>query len=561
MKTSVKLFITTKIPLSIKLYIFWSKFYIFWNNKIIPVINNNSRKRYLNKIFFNRKKISKRRGPVVLVSRKIAFTFPLSYAYLAGYLKEKGIDVVILFKDISQEELVKKITKLNPILVGFGNLYPELEEIKNIIYKLNQAGRDFPIVLGGQMFSPIPEFALKLTGADFGVIGEGEIILYQLVKALINNTDVGKIGGLVIRDKETVTINEGGKYIDDLSKLPKIPYELFDTDKWLQIGRWYTRNIPDYPHWRFKDKVINVHGGRGCPFKCNFCYHHNKPRYRDINDMMDEAEKALEKFDANMLYFSDDLVIATPQRVRELIARVKKLKKPISYSVSTRFDILERLDDSLLEELKKTGCRIMGLGVESGSDRILKIIGKNITAKKILKGLKRLKRVGILPSVSVMVGQYTETRKDVMKSIELVKKSVKDNPLIAYGFSITTPFPGSILYNLIKVKKLVVDDEDFYYRYIAGRVGDWNQVVNLSQMSDDEVIKLRNELELSYEAEKIKGYGTKRYNEIKEISHRQIQLAEEYENKSQVEKMKAEEAYSLEQQILENQKLSLMGII
>lgn len=560
MKLSTKRAIA-KLPFSIKLYTLWSKFYIVWNNKVIRVINSHQVKKYLNKTFYDRKTISKRNGPVVLVSREIAFTFPLSYAYLAGYLKSKGINVVILFKDISQKELVKKIMNLKPILVGFGNLYPELEEIKNIIYKLNKAGRDFPIVIGGQMFSPIPDFVMKLTGADFGVIGEGEIKLYKLIKALQNNTDVSKIGGLAVRNKEIVTIKQGGEFIADLSKLPKIPYELFDVDKWLKIGRWYTQNRPEQPHWRFDDRVINVHGGRGCPFECNFCYHHDRARYRDINNMMDEAEKALERFDANMLYFSDDLVIANLQRVKELIARIRKLKRPISYSISTRFDILDRLDDSLLKELKETGCRIMGLGIESGSDRILKIIGKSITSKKIVRGLRRLKKAGILPTVSIMVGQYTETRADAMKSFKLMKESVRENPLIAYAFTITTPFPGSVLYDLIFQKKLVKNDEDFYNRYIAGRVGDWNQVVNLSKIPDDEVIKLRNELEENFNLEKMKAYGKERYDKINKICNRQREIAETFENKTKAEKKKNEKVYSSEQLELEREKLALMGAI
>lgn len=555
----IKSFVT-KIPFSIRLYILWRKSYIIWNTKINPLISSEQKKEYLNKTFFDRKVISKRKGPVVLVSRDIAFTFPLSYAYLAGYLKEKGIDVIVLFKNTSQEKLVKKIKSLHPILVGFGNLYPELEEITNIINKLNEAKRDFPIVIGGQMFSPIPEFAMKLTGADYGVIGEGEIILYKLVKALQKNSDLSKIGGLVIRDKEQVAINEGGDYIDDLSKLPKIPYELFDVDKWLLIGRWFTQFRPEQPHWRFDDRVINVHGGRGCPFKCNFCYHHNKPRYRDINDMMDEAEKALERFDANMLYFSDDLVIANPQRVKELIARVKKLKRPISYKISTRFDILERLSDELLKELHETGCRIIGLGVESGSDRILKLIGKNTTSKKILKGLKRIKQSGILPTVSVMVGQYTETKEDVDKSFELMRKAVKTNPLISFAFTITTPFPGSILYDLLFAKKLLKSDEDFYYRYIAGKVGPWNQVVNMSAMSDYEVIRLRNELEKSYNEERLKVMGQERFDKITKICNKQRKAAEVFEAKTKKEKKRDEAAYSAEQLELEKEKLILMGV-
>lgn len=545
--------VITKIPYSAKLY-------GFFVNDIQQKIYSRRIQEYYNKTFFDRKTISKRKGPVVLISREIAFTFPLSYAYLAGYLKERGIKVVILFKNVSQTELVKKIIKQKPILVGFGNLYPELEEIKNIIFKLNEAGRDFPIVVGGQMFSPIPDFVMRLTGADYGVIGEGEITLYKLVRALQKNTDVYKIGGLVVRDKKVVTINENGKYIEDLSKLPKVPYELFDVKEWLQIGRWYTQYKPEQPHWRFNDRVINVHGGRGCPFRCNFCYHHNIPRYRSIDNMMDEAEKALEKFDANMLYFSDDLVIANPQRVRELINRVKKLKKPINYSISTRFDILEHLDFSLLKELKKTGCRIMGLGIESGSDRMLKLIGKNTTSKKILKELKRLKRAGILPTVSIMVGQYTETKSDVMKSFKLMKQSVRDNPLITYAFTICTPFPGSFLHNLIFQKGLLKTEDEFYSKYLAGRVGDWNQTVNLSKMSDKEVVKMRSNLDKSFYNEKIKAYGKERYDEIMKICRKQTQIAEIFENKTEKEKKKNEFIYSVEQQGLEKRKLALMGI-
>lgn len=556
----IKSFVT-KIPFSIRLYILWRKSYILWNTKIIPVINSDKGKEYLNETFFDRKVLSKRKGPVVLVSRDIAFTFPLSYAYLAGYLKEKGINVVILFKDTSQEKLVKKIMNLHPILVGFGNLYPELEEIKSIIYKLNRAGRNFPIVIGGQMFSPIPDFAMKLTGADYGVIGEGEIVLYQLVRALQKNTDVSKIGGLVIRNKDEIMKKDGGKFIEDLSKLPKIPYELFDIDKWLLIGRWFTQFRPEQPHWRFNDRVVNVHGGRGCPFRCNFCYHHNKPRYRDINDMMDEAEKALERFDANMLYFSDDLVIANPKRVRELIDRVKKLKRPISYKISTRFDILERLNDELLQELQATGCRIIGLGVESGSNRILKLVGKNTTAEIILKGLKRIKKAGILPTVSAMVGQYTETREDVRKTELLMKKAVKDNPLISFAFTITTPFPGSELYDILFAKKLLKNDEEFYYRYIAGKVGPWNQVINMSAMSDYEVIKLRNDLEKSYNEERLKVLGQERFDKITQICNKQRKAAEIFESKTKKEKKKDEDSYSAEQLELENEKLSVMGII
>ena len=148
----------------------------------------------------------------------------------------------------------------------------------------------------------------------------------------------------------------------------------------------------------------------------------------------------------------------------------------------------------------------MGLGIESGSDRILKLIGKNCTAETILNQLERLKNVGILPTVSIMVGQHTETKEDVMKSIELMIKSVRSNPNIQYAFSITTPFPGSPLYEHIFRERYLKDHQEFYDRYFSNQ-GDWFQVVNLSKMSDNEVIRMHKKIRKEYRREKINALG------------------------------------------------------
>jgi anaerobic magnesium-protoporphyrin IX monomethyl ester cyclase len=441
------------------------------------------------------------KGPVVLVSRSISYTFPLSYAYLAGYLIEKGESVIVLFREKNLVALAKQIIALNPLLVGFGNLYPELPEIRSLINMLNKEGRSFPIVIGGQMVSPTPEFAVKITGADIGVIGEGEIILYQLVRALRIGADISNIKGLVIRKETGFHLTGQGEFIEDLSLLPKIPYELFPTSEWLRIGLWYSKYFP-VPHWRYNDLVVNIHGGRGCPFNCNFCYHHSKPRYRPMNLIMKEAELAVDRFNANMLYFSDDLVISTPKRARELIYGLSNLSRPVEFSISTRIDILNRIDDDLLLELKKSGCRIMGLGIESGSDRILKLMGKNCTAEQILYNLRRLKKVGILPTGNIMIGNYDETIADVEDTIKMMLESVRDNPNLSYTFSITTPYPGSQLYDYIMKNGLLSGAEEFYDKYFSKGNTGWNMVYNLSQMSDDLVYSMFKKINYLYKKEK-----------------------------------------------------------
>jgi radical SAM superfamily enzyme YgiQ (UPF0313 family) len=131
----------------------------------------------------------------------------------------------------------------------------------------------------------------------------------------------------------------------------------------------------------------------------------------------------------------------------------------------------------------------MGLGIESGSDRILKIIGKNATADVISDGLERLRRAGILPTVSIMVRQYTETVDDVEMSIALMRNAVRSNPNIQFAFTIATPFPGSQLYRMIFEKGLLKDDLEFFNKYSASP-GDFKAVVNLSAMSDAEMKRM-----------------------------------------------------------------------
>jgi anaerobic magnesium-protoporphyrin IX monomethyl ester cyclase len=443
-------------------------------------------------------KTANKKGPVVLVLKDVMFTFPFGYAYLAGYLVEKGEEVVVLFRPDKSGDFKKfaqQIIGLQPALVGFGTLFPDLYPIKELIEILNGAGRNFPIAIGGQMVTPTPEFAVNITGADIGVIGEGEIILYELINAMRNDKDIRQIKGLVINDGGKISFTGPGEFIKDLSKLPKIPYNLFPSNKWLNIGRYYVGKAQ--PHWRYNDKVVAIHGGRGCPFNCNFCYHHSLPRYRSMKDMFEEAKMLVEKYDANMVYFGDDLVLATPTRAKELIEAIKKLPRKVEYSVSCRFDILERLSDEILREMKETGCRIMGIGIESGSQRILDIIDKRITTEQIIKGMRRLKDAGILPSVSIMVGQYGETLEDVQKSIDIMLKTLDYDKNVNYAFTITTPFPGTGLYNTALDKKIIKDHFDFYKKFDSEK--EINGLsVNLSAMSDEEVIEMHDKIKDIY---------------------------------------------------------------
>ena len=188
----------------------------------------------------------------------------------------------------------------------------------------------------------------------------------------------------------------------------------------------------------------------------------------------------------------------------------------IEYLIGMRFDVLARLDDEILIGLKKSGCRSMGMGVESGSDRILNIIGKNISAKEMLTELKRLRKFEIIPTLSMMVGQFTETEEDVQASIDFVKEATTLNPLTNFAFTITTPFPGTELYKYILKNGLIKDDYDFYNKYFESE-NLWKPIVNLSKISDDKLIYYLDILNKEYQNTKKHVLGEKRSLKITKI--------------------------------------------
>jgi len=168
------------------------------------------------------------------------------------------------------------------------------------------------------------------------------------------------------------------------------------------------------------------------------------------------------------------------------------LNGPVRCSGSATFDALARLDDVLLCELARTGCRIMGLGAESGSDPVLQTICPGtVSAAQMIYDWRRLATAGIYATATMQFGQDNEALADAERTIEFVREAAAAAPRAQWNFTITTPFPGSPLYRKLLATGRVRDAADFHARYIGGsegaRVGWCRQVVNTSQMTDAEV--------------------------------------------------------------------------
>ncbi|GAG21490.1 unnamed protein product, partial [marine sediment metagenome] len=253
---------------------------------------------------------------------------------------------------------------------------------------------------------------------DVVVIGEGEITFAELLSALENRRPLKDVRGICYKENGKIIKTEGRQFLD-LDKMPFINWDLINAKKYLDL------------------EIVMV-TSRGCPYNCYFCYNQefNKRRWRAQSaERVLEEVKRIEKITNNRnLKFHDDNFTVDKERVIKIL---KGLSKEYSLYIEARPDHIEK---DFLDALKKFGKVWLFIGVESGSEALLKSMNKMVTTDIIRKAFKLTSSYGnILTTASVILGLPDETHREGLQTIAFVKSL---NPTwITY--CLYTPYPGS----------------------------------------------------------------------------------------------------------------------
>mgnify|MGYP001352356376 FL=1 len=351
---------------------------------------------------------------------------PLHLLVLAAYAKKHGHQVAIA-DQIAGEDIFKKIKKLNPDYVGITGTTAVINEAYEISDWCRKNG--FKTILGGVHVSVMPEEGLE--HADYVVKGEGEEALIKILKGT----------------KERIVT---GNPITDLDKLPKINRDLINT-KYYQKGK--DRNPGTHLHFVPPNTKLNsVLFTRGCPFNCIFC--HNswrglKVRFHSAKRMIEELKELETKYGTEAVFFMDDDLLCHKQRIVEFCELFIKEKLKIFWGCQARVSMVNK---DLLQLLKKANCKQITFGLEAGSQRILSMLKNDTTTiEQNKKAIKMVKDSGILACGSFMIGSPGETEDEIMQT----KKFIIENDLDGFGATVTTPFPGTKLWEMCKEKKIL----------------------------------------------------------------------------------------------------------
>jgi radical SAM superfamily enzyme YgiQ (UPF0313 family) len=367
---------------------------------------------------------------------------PLGLAQLASYIARDGLRVFIVDSNadkISIEEIPGKIRELNisPVFIGITST---TSIINQAIAAAKVCKENYPqskIIMGGVHPTLFPDEMLQNIFIDFVVRNEGEETLLELV----SGNDVSSIQGLSYRVNGVVKHNQAREFLKSLDDLPFPAYHLLPMKKYRPALGGY-KQLPG-------TGLITT---RGCPGRCTFCcgqYFGTKIRTRSAKKIFEEIKLLNKDYGIKEIAFYDDTFTAFKQNVVDLCDLLIASGLNITWSCFARVDFVS---EELLMLMKKAGCHQICFGVETASQEILNNIKKHTSLDKASSAVALTKKCGIEARITLMLGNPGET---VQTMEDTLKFAIELDPDIAL-FNITTPYPGTEMYNWAKENNYLI---------------------------------------------------------------------------------------------------------
>jgi anaerobic magnesium-protoporphyrin IX monomethyl ester cyclase len=393
---------------------------------------------------------------------------PLGLAYIAATLQKANYPVLVIdglglalhqtyklgkqqLRGLYLEEIVERLPAQTDI-VGIRNLFTfAFPVIIRLCILLKKRFPTLKIILGGEHPTALPQFTLECTQADLIVLGEGEATLLEVIPALRNATnlsDLKTIQGIAFKDPSGNFIQTPPRPpLNPVDQIPWPAYHLFPIEDYIAskspcgpaLGRW-----------------LPLLATRGCPYKCNFC---TAPsmwdswRPRSIEALVEEMSYWNQTFGIKDFQFND-LTIGTDRRWIEKFSQAL-LDSPLTPEISWQAVSGTRVDQFKKETLQlmyDSGCKMICLAPETGSQRLSKAIGKSMNLEKILQVSQWCHEIGIKTSAFIVYGFPQENRRDYLQTFKWLV-SLAQTGCDATGVGLYHLLPGTADFKALSLRE------------------------------------------------------------------------------------------------------------
>ncbi len=388
---------------------------------------------------------------------------PMKVTHLAGAGFQQYIHKLNHLDDPIWHEVRQAIAEYRPDVVGITSKTQNFKSAANVARIVKSLNPDTTVILGGPHASMAPGEALEqCANIDIAVRGEGEVTLIEILKNIEQHQPVHGIPG-------TVTRNTGVPADDARHALPVLGRNEPDAGQFIDGGtRPYIDNLDmlTFPHEYAAECLKDFHrypksafqyifATRACPYNCYFCGSRiiwgRKTRWRSAQNVAQEF-LALRKFGLNHVHFDDDTFGVKKSYILELCDYLKRYAPGMTWSSEMHVKIVT---PEIISAMADAGCTGIQLGVESGSNWMLKEIRKNIRIEEAYQAAELIRKHGIFLSTFFIIGFPRETEQTLADTVDAMKK-IKADRLI---YSIFTPYPGTETFNDCRSLGLV--DEHF----------------------------------------------------------------------------------------------------
>lgn len=375
---------------------------------------------------------------------------PLGLGYLAAACRKKD-DVAIIdcIKErMNIDRLADIFRSLNPDIVGFQCYTFDLKFVRKALEECKKIKKGIVTLAGGPHPSAAPEETFEYFDKylDFIFSGEAEHGLPLLLDKLAGrrSVDFREIPGLAWREGGSIQIN-AQSFINDLDALGMPAWDLISPEKY-----------PESQHGAFFKKfpIAPIMVTRGCPFPCTFCAGNiisgKKIRKHSVDFMLKQIKYLYDSHGIREFNIVDDNFTFDRVYVKKFLSELIDLNLDISWATPNGVRI-DTLDEELLELMKRSGLYLVSIGIESGSDRVLGLMKKNLTVRRIKDNINMVHRSGIDLAGFFILGFPGETREDIEKTI----KFSLDLGLVRANYNTYLPYPGTRSYEeLVSSEKL-----------------------------------------------------------------------------------------------------------
>ena len=405
---------------------------------------------------------------------------PLGLAYIASVLRTARYKVFFLDNRIlclNRSALKDKIKEISPDMVLLSSmtpLWPASIALSRLIKDISPA---ILVGVGGPHLSVYPEESLSIRSLDFGVYGEGENTILDVLKTIEDGGTPDNVRGCIFRKNGKVVVNAPREAIDNLDSIPFPAVDLFPYKEYFALS--------------VRQPFFTMITSRGCPYTCNFCYQGYLGRYRSRSpeNVVEEMEILINKYQIKELILFDETFAVIKERALKICGLIRKKNMKFKWDIRTRVDLL---DEEVLKSLRSAGCSRIHLGIESGDNETLQRMRKGIDIEGVVRKVNLAKKFGFELRGYFMLAYPGETCGGIHRTIEFAKNL----PLDWASFTITIGLPETNIYNEGLDKRYFYID--YWKEYAKGNILSLKPYFIPDGLDEEELYRLKRRAYLEF---------------------------------------------------------------